>query len=67
MLFAFSWSSPGDSKAVFVVDIDNIFLTECSHDVPGFPAIACFAIVDLTRETPELEQLRRKVKDTVDE
>ncbi|GFO07401.1 leucine-rich repeat serine/threonine-protein kinase 2, partial [Plakobranchus ocellatus] len=34
---------------------------------PGFPAISCFAIVDLTKETPELEQLRRKVKDTVDD
>ncbi|XP_059152219.1 leucine-rich repeat serine/threonine-protein kinase 2-like [Physella acuta] len=34
---------------------------------PGFPAITCFAIVDLTKESHELQLLRNKVKDTVDE
>ncbi|XP_055882524.1 leucine-rich repeat serine/threonine-protein kinase 2-like isoform X3 [Biomphalaria glabrata] len=34
---------------------------------PGFPAISCFALIDLTKETPELHKLRKKVQETVDQ
>ncbi|KAK3762803.1 hypothetical protein RRG08_040498 [Elysia crispata] len=56
---------PVDERDVIVAEFE-IKLRELMQK-PGFPAISCFAIVDLTRETSELEQLRRKVKDTVDD
>ncbi|XP_070193267.1 leucine-rich repeat serine/threonine-protein kinase 2-like isoform X2 [Littorina saxatilis] len=34
---------------------------------PGFPTISCAAIVDLTKESPELDKLRKKLVDIVDE
>ncbi|KAH9504825.1 hypothetical protein Btru_062039 [Bulinus truncatus] len=34
---------------------------------PGFPVVSCFAFIDLTKETPELQKLRKQVQETVDE
>ena len=35
--------------------------------VSGFPTICCSAIVDLTKETSELDKLRKRLVDIIDE
>ena len=39
----------------------------CSVCVSGFPTISCSAIVDLTKETSELDKLRKRLVDIVEE
>ncbi|XP_035828110.1 leucine-rich repeat serine/threonine-protein kinase 2 isoform X2 [Aplysia californica] len=56
---------PVEGRETVVADFE-LKLKELMHK-PGFPVISCFAIVDLTKESPELDQLRKKVKDTVDD
>ncbi|CAG5133130.1 unnamed protein product, partial [Candidula unifasciata] len=56
---------PEESREDVVADFE-VKLKELMHK-PGFPVISCFAIVALNKETRELEQLRNKVKDIVDD
>ncbi|XP_076447984.1 leucine-rich repeat serine/threonine-protein kinase 2-like [Babylonia areolata] len=56
---------PPDAREQVISAFDTK-LNDLMHK-PGFPVISCSAIVDLTRETPELDKLRKRLITIVEE